>query len=70
MRRTNAAESRWLRHALIVGALVLLAIGLERVVNAYLLQGVIDVHVRLLVGLSCTVAGAFLLSLAVVIRKA
>jgi len=39
-------------------------------VNAYLLQGVIDIHVRLLVGLSCTVAGAFLLGLAVVLRKA
>jgi hypothetical protein len=69
MRRASAAESRLRRHALVVGALILLAIGLERLVNAYLLQGVIDVHVRLLVGFSCTVAGAFLLGRAVVIRK-
>jgi hypothetical protein len=58
---------RWLPRALLIGALVLEAVGIERLVNAVWLDGVIDVHARLLAGLSCTVAGAFLLGLALVI---
>jgi hypothetical protein len=57
------------RRALAFGGLALLVIGVERLLNAYLLHDLTVVEVRVVFGLVSVVIGGFLIYLAAVIRE-